>query len=460
MSTYSQRDLLTQVSERSLRLLLVAAEVDRMIADVRAWPAFAQQWRVSACASVAEALRLLSDGEPDLVVLGLSRRDREAGTPGVDLQDAASLLEHAKLTWPRTVFMLYTQTGELDPAALVETYGEMLVLESPGIRELCQRIEEQAAAMSVGLLRGLSLPGLLQMMQWEHKSAAILVQVGTTWGRLHLRAGELVDAYVHASGDTGEQAALTILSWQKVTLFLERSYHNQHHIITRPLTNLLMDAMKQRDDLDRNALDADESQEDDPSGVGAVSAANDSTADLLILEDSPDAASDVPEEDMFFKRSPKPPPALPPARPPNTPPVPLDFALAPLPTPSLPSEVYNMENVKNILESALNTIDGAMAVALVDYSSGMALGTLGSGVNLDIAAAGNTEVVRAKLRTMESLGIQGSIEDILITLDGQYHIIYLVPNKSLFMYLVLSKDRANLAMARYKLKALTSDLRI
>ena len=90
----------------------------------------------------------------------------------------------------------------------------------------------------------------------------------------------------------------------------------------------------------------------------------------------------------------------------------------------------------------------------------MALGTLGSGLNLDMAAAGNTEVVRAKLRTMESLGIQGSIEDILITLDTQYHIIYLVPNKSLFMYLVLSKDRANLAMARYKLKALTADLKI
>ncbi len=119
-----------------------------------------------------------------------------------------------------------------------------------------------------------------------------------------------------------------------------------------------------------------------------------------------------------------------------------------------------MENVKTILDSVMSGIDGAMAAALVDYSSGMALGTAGSGINLDVAAAGNTDVVRAKLRTMESLGIQGSIEDILITLDTQYHIIYLVPGKSLFMYLVLSKDRANLAMARYRLKSLTSDLQV
>ena len=121
-----------------------------------------------------------------------------------------------------------------------------------------------------------------------------------------------------------------------------------------------------------------------------------------------------------------------------------------------------MENVKSILDSALATIDGAMAVALVDYASGMALGMegKGTGINLEVAAAGNTDVVRAKLRTMESLGIEGTIEDILITLDLQYHLIYLIPGKNLFLYLVLSKDRSNLGMARYKLKALAADLKI
>jgi hypothetical protein len=59
---------------------------------------------------------------------------------------------------------------------------------------------------------------------------------------------------------------------------------------------------------------------------------------------------------------------------------------------------------------------------------------------------------RAKLKTMKALGITGSIEDILITLDTQYHIIRLIPHKpGLFIYAVLDKSKSNLAMARYKI---------
>ena len=70
-------------------------------------------------------------------------------------------------------------------------------------------------------------------------------------------------------------------------------------------------------------------------------------------------------------------------------------------------------------------IDGAIGAVVVDYNSGMALGALGGSKDLDlqVAAAGNTEVVKAKMRTMESLGLKDGIEDILITLGTQYHVI-------------------------------------
>jgi hypothetical protein len=107
-----------------------------------------------------------------------------------------------------------------------------------------------------------------------------------------------------------------------------------------------------------------------------------------------------------------------------------------------------MANINEGLAKLLE-IDGAMCAAVVDANSGMLLGKAGSGVDLDLAAAGNTEVVRAKMKTMKSLGLNDSIEDILITLGKQYHIIRPVAAKAgLFIYLVLDKSKSNLALAR------------
>ncbi|GAA3156332.1 hypothetical protein GCM10010466_54020 [Planomonospora alba] len=110
-------------------------------------------------------------------------------------------------------------------------------------------------------------------------------------------------------------------------------------------------------------------------------------------------------------------------------------------------------------------IDGAFGAVVVDYNSGMALGALGGSKELDlqIAAAGNTEVVKAKLRTMESLGLKAAIEDILITLTDQYHIIRPITGrggKGLFLYLALDRGRANLALARHRLRAIEENLEV
>lgn len=121
-----------------------------------------------------------------------------------------------------------------------------------------------------------------------------------------------------------------------------------------------------------------------------------------------------------------------------------------------------MSNVDVILKEAVG-IDGAVAALLVDYQSGMSLGQAGDTtiINLDVAAAGNTDVVRSKMRTMESLGIDDEIEDILITLGKAYHLIRLTEqHPGLFIYLVLDRGRANLAMARHKLSALATQLEI
>lgn len=118
-------------------------------------------------------------------------------------------------------------------------------------------------------------------------------------------------------------------------------------------------------------------------------------------------------------------------------------------------------NIKDSL-AKLNQIDGFVGAALVDSESGMLLGQEGGGnLNLEIAAAGNTEVVRAKRKTMTNLALKDQIEDILITLGRQYHIIRpLRGRQTLFFYVALDRQRANLAMARITLADVEKDLQV
>ncbi|MCX4580108.1 hypothetical protein [Streptomyces sp. NBC_01571] len=124
-----------------------------------------------------------------------------------------------------------------------------------------------------------------------------------------------------------------------------------------------------------------------------------------------------------------------------------------------------MASVDISLKETMTSIEGALGAALVDYTSGMALGTLGGGKDLDlaVAAAGNTDVIRAKTRTMEHLGLKSDIEDMLITLSNQYHLIRPLKGRDgngLFLYLVLDKTKSNLAMARHQLKRIEAELEV
>lgn len=119
-----------------------------------------------------------------------------------------------------------------------------------------------------------------------------------------------------------------------------------------------------------------------------------------------------------------------------------------------------MASIKQSMDELL-MIDGALCCSLVDSSSGMVLGSAGSGVDMELAAAGNTEVVRAKMKTMRSLGLNDAIDDILITLGKQYHIIRpLARKEGLFLYIVLDRVKTNLALARRKVQDVEKEITV
>lgn len=116
-------------------------------------------------------------------------------------------------------------------------------------------------------------------------------------------------------------------------------------------------------------------------------------------------------------------------------------------------------NVEDAMKKLMG-MNGATAAMIVDSDSGMILAQGGGGINLDLAAAGNTEVVRAKRKTMASLKLEDRIEDFLITLGKQFHILRPLEGKeNIFIYSVLDKANANLAMARLVIADVESSIK-
>ena len=110
--------------------------------------------------------------------------------------------------------------------------------------------------------------------------------------------------------------------------------------------------------------------------------------------------------------------------------------------------------------SDTSAIAGFIGACLVDSESGLMLASEGGGrIDLEAASALNTQVVKAKLQAIETLGLNDGIEDILITLGKQVHLIRpLEKAPAMFLYVALDKKAANLGMARLQVKRIEASL--
>jgi len=102
---------------------------------------------------------------------------------------------------------------------------------------------------------------------------------------------------------------------------------------------------------------------------------------------------------------------------------------------------------------------GAQCAALVDSESGMILGQSGFNPDMEVIAAGNTELIRSQIKALKAQGADEAIDDILITLTNQYDILRpLKANPSIFLFVTLDKAKANLALARFRVSECESQL--
>jgi predicted regulator of Ras-like GTPase activity (Roadblock/LC7/MglB family) len=107
------------------------------------------------------------------------------------------------------------------------------------------------------------------------------------------------------------------------------------------------------------------------------------------------------------------------------------------------------KQLNDVLEKISTDTNGFIAASLVDLDSGMTLAIKGTRSDFDLTAASayNSELVKQKLKIMKTLGLAGSIEDMLITLTDQIHLIKLVGSNT-FLYMAVDKKQSNIALVR------------
>ena len=94
----------------------------------------------------------------------------------------------------------------------------------------------------------------------------------------------------------------------------------------------------------------------------------------------------------------------------------------------MPSE----KQIVDAFEKIAADIPGYMAASLGDRESGMTLGLNSVRPDFDLAAASayNSEMVKQKLKIMKALNLRTNLEDMLLTLGDQIHLIKLITPSS------------------------------
>jgi len=301
-------------------------------------------------------------------------------------------------------------------------------LEKPFEFEKLRELVERALAPQVvgfsGAISVQTLPDIVQLYVLSSATGLLSVRHEDDEGELYFVQGSILHA--KTAGSRGDEAFYEIMSWSGGQFSMRMGAVSPERSVKSNWQELLMESVRRVDEARRTTQPA--------RGLRGWTQAPPPPDDLSI---------DAAFSDLLAQVT-----TTPSLRPRNE-----------------ATNEPNRETTMNIKESLakLNQIDGFVGAALVDSESGMLLGQEGGGsLNLEVAAAGNTEVVRAKRKTMNNLALKGeAIEDILITLNKQYHLIRPLRSRpTLFFYVALDRARANLAMARIGLADVEKELQV
>jgi DNA-binding response OmpR family regulator len=312
----------------------------------------------------------------DMVVL--DRGDRPASPAAL----VAALCE----TSPATRLVVVGEVDKQD-RALFGSFGNVEVMGRPvQIAELVARI---AAALQRGVnghLENVGLAAFTQLLALEKETCTLNVRCAAGTGTLFFMRGELYDA--EQADRTGEEAAIQILDWEIADVEMTGSCLRSRRSIQRPLTFLLIEAMRRRDERGRGDLGGEsQSAGASPTSAPAAGAEEEAAAhDTLV--------------------------------------------------PALAREIEGF-----VAAALVELFSGATLEAL----------TTRPDLDPNLASAFCCELLRQEIAMLQALGLRSTLDEVVLTFSDQIHVVKL-GRAGRFLYVVVDRARTSFPALRSTLQ--------
>lgn len=187
-------------------------------------------FRILVAGNGQEALDLLKRETVQVLVTDLH----------MPVMDGFHLIARAAERYPHIPILVMTSMEEAEHRNLPLSLGALRIFPKPvRLSLLMDEIRAAAAREPEGLVRGIALNSLLQLMEWERKDATLVVTAEPGVGLLYVKEGQLVHA---AQGEAeGFEAAYRILNWPKPSIAFVDTCRVER-TLDLPLTELLLNA--------------------------------------------------------------------------------------------------------------------------------------------------------------------------------------------------------------------------
>ena len=212
------------------KTLLVVEDDRATLSLYRAGLKGLQGFKVIMAENGGQALEMLRQEPVHVLVTDLN----------MPVMDGFNLIAKVSRLYPQVPIIVMTGLDESQHLNTPLQLGAIRILSKPPrLTLLMDAIRTAAQFEPAGMVRGIGLNSILQLLNWEKKSCTLTVKSEAGMGLLYLKNGEVVHAAYHA--DEGLPAAYVILVWDKPDIeFVETCRVEQ--TIDLPLTELLMNA--------------------------------------------------------------------------------------------------------------------------------------------------------------------------------------------------------------------------